>query len=157
MVPLGAFSGGAAGSLLGRHQGLVPSTKGRFESESSAGPRAARPRQTPFPGCLTCEGVLGGGELLPQLAHVVGVHLVVQGAAEPLGLRLVQHRGHRVGHVHHPPGLAGHDEQEAVGRLQDQVLELLRSQTDGHALNCGAKQAEGSKPTPGARFSPPAI
>lgn len=29
VVPLDAFSGGAAASLVERHQGLVPSTKGR--------------------------------------------------------------------------------------------------------------------------------
>jgi len=46
MVPLDAFSGGAAGSLLERHQGLVPSTKGRFQSKSSAGFHAARPHHS---------------------------------------------------------------------------------------------------------------
>lgn len=87
---------------------------------------------------LTAGAALGGGQLLPQLVRVVGVQLVVQRAAQPLRLRLVQHRHHRVRHVHHPARLARHHEQKAVRRLQDQVLQLLRER--------GRDQAQGQRP-----------
>lgn len=53
VVPLDAFSVGAAASLVERHQGLVPSTKGRVESESSAGSPTCQPfLHLPCPGLL---------------------------------------------------------------------------------------------------------
>lgn len=42
----------------------------------------------------TCQGVFRGGKLLTKLVHVVWMHLVIECAAEPVGLWLVQNRGH---------------------------------------------------------------
>lgn len=74
----------------------------------------------------TCHGVLRCAQLLPQFVHVVRVDLLIQGAAKPLGLGLVQNRGHRVRHINHPSCFCRHHEQEAVRRLQDEVLQLLQ-------------------------------
>ena len=53
------------------------------------------------------------------------MELVIDVGPEPVSLALIQHRRHRVRDVDDAAGVAGHDEQEAVGRLQDQVLQLL--------------------------------
>lgn len=51
--------------------------------------------------------------------------MLIQRAAKPLRLRVVEHRRHRVRHVDHAARLRGDHKQEAVGRLQDEVLQLL--------------------------------
>lgn len=63
------------------------------------------------------------------------MHLVVESAAKPLRLGLVQDRGHRVRDVDHPTGLTGHNEEEPISRFQDQMLELLQSKQ----MDCWAK------------------
>lgn len=82
--------------------------------------------------CLTGHGVLRGAELLAEFVYVVRVDLLVQGAAEPLGLWMVQHGGHRVRHVDHTACLSCHHKQEAISCLQDQVLQLLQDKTQPH-------------------------
>lgn len=81
------------------------------------------------PGCArfwTCVVVLCGGELLPELLPVVRVQLVIEGRAEPIGLRLVEDGRHRVRDVNNAPSFAGNHKQKAVGCLQYEMLQLLR-------------------------------
>lgn len=68
----------------------------------SAGSRAGRLLGASW----TCVVVLGRRELLPQLLPVVRVQLVVEGGAEPIGLRLVEDGRHRVRDVHDTSGFA---------------------------------------------------
>lgn len=64
---------------------------GRLQALGPTG-RAGRP-----PDALwTCVVVLCRRELLPQLLPVVQVQLIVEGGAEPIGLRLVEDGRHRV-------------------------------------------------------------
>lgn len=68
------------------------------------------------------------GQLLANLFSVLGVDHVEQRRAVPVILRVIQHRSHRVGNINYPAGVAGDDEQESVGCLQDEMLELLIGQ-----------------------------
>lgn len=70
----------------------------------------------------TCHGVFRGAELFPQLVHIIWMNLLVEGAAEPLRLRMVEDGRHRVWHVDHTARLRSDHKQEAVRSLQDQVL-----------------------------------
>lgn len=81
-------------------------------------------RAGPDASC-TCVVVLCRRELLPQLLPVVRVQLIVEGGAEPFGLRLVEDGRHRVRDVNDASGFARNHEQEAIGRLQDEMLQLL--------------------------------
>ena len=76
----------------------------------------------------TC-GVLCCRELLPELLRVVRVELVVEGGAQPVGLGLVEDGGQGVGDVDDATRFTGHHKQEAVRRLQNQMLQFL--QTEG--------------------------
>jgi len=84
----------------------------------------------------TCHGVLRGAELFSQFVHIVRVNLLIQSAAKPLWLGMVQHRCHRVRHVNDPASLRSNHKQESVRCLQDQVLELLQAQ-EGCVRNRG--------------------
>lgn len=74
---------------------------------------------------LTCHGVFRCTQLLSQLLHVVWMNLLVQSAAKPLRLGLVQHRSHRVWHVDHSSRLSCNYKQEPICSLQDKVFQLL--------------------------------
>ena len=64
-------------------------------------------------------------ELLPHFFHILRVYLVVETRPGPLVLRVVEDRRDRVGRVDDAAGVAADHEEEAVGRLQDQMLKLL--------------------------------
>lgn len=70
----------------------------------------------------TCHGVLWSAELFPQFVHIIRVDLLVQSAAKPLRLGMVQHWCHRVRYIDDPTRLCSNHKQEAIRRLQDQVL-----------------------------------
>lgn len=76
-------------------------------------------------GHVTTVVVLSGGQLFSQFVLIIGVELIIQRRAEPIGLSLVQHRCDRIGHVNHTPALARHHEEETVRCLQYQMLQLL--------------------------------
>ena len=81
----------------------------------------------------TCHGVFWSTELFPQLVHIIRVDLLIQSAAKPLRLGMVQHRCHRVRHVDHPARLCSDHKQEAVRCLQDQMLQFLQG-AEGHII-----------------------
>ena len=66
-----------------------------------------------------------GGQLFAHLLHVVGMQVVVEARSEPVALTLMQDRRDAVGHVDQAARVAGGDEQEPVGRFQNQMLQLL--------------------------------
>ncbi len=87
---------------------------------------ASNERQT-----RTCHRVLRCAQLFPQFVHVIRMDLLKERAAKPLGLQLVQNGSDRVRHVDNTTRLSRHHEQEAVSRLQNQVLQFLWPQTEG--------------------------
>ncbi len=87
---------------------------------------ASNERQT-----LTCHRVLRGGSAVPSVVHVSRMDLLKERAPKPLGLQLVQNGSDRVRHVDNTTRLSRHHEQEAVSRLQNQVLQFLWPQTEG--------------------------
>lgn len=66
-----------------------------------------------------------GGQLLPDFFHIFGMDVVVNAAAEPIVLGLVQNGSDGIRDVNDSAGVAGHDKQKSVGRFQYQMLELL--------------------------------
>lgn len=64
-------------------------------------------------------------QLFLHLLSVVRMNLGVEAGAVPVALRVIEDRCNRVGDVDDPSSAAAHDEQESVGCLQDQVLQLL--------------------------------
>lgn len=82
------------------------------------------PRSTHQP-FLTCHGVFRCTQLLSQLFHIIWMNLLVQSAAKPLRLRLVQHGSHRVRHVDHSSRLSCNYKQEPICSLQDKVFQFL--------------------------------
>lgn len=95
------------------------------------------------------------GQLLADLLHVLGVDVVEDARAEPLALRLVEDRTHGVGHVDDAARVARHHEQEAVGRLQDEVLELLVREEGRLVGAVGAGVARPCAATQSIALSPP--
>jgi len=75
--------------------------------------------------------VLLRAQLVPHLLQVVRVHKVEQTPVRPLAGRVPQHRLHRVAHVDDVARVTLRHEQEAVGRLQYQVLQLLVGEEGG--------------------------
>lgn len=74
---------------------------------------------------LTCHWVFRCTQLLSQLFHVVWMNLLIQSAAKPLRLRLVQHRSHRIWYVDHSSRLSCNYKQEPICSLQDKMFQFL--------------------------------
>ena len=66
-----------------------------------------------------------------HLLLVLWVNVVVDRGAEPVALGVVEDGGDGVGDVDDPAGVAGHDKQEAVGGLEDEVLQLVVREEGG--------------------------
>ena len=69
--------------------------------------------------------IVAGGKLLSDLLLILWVDVVVQRLVEPVPLSVVEDRGEGVGHVDDPAGVARHHEQEPVGGLEYEVLQLV--------------------------------
>lgn len=80
-----------------------------------------------------------GGQLLLDLGHVLRMHNIEPALAQQLGLGIVQHLRHRLGHVHDATPVASDHKQESVGRLQDQHLQLLVGQERRLVLAFGVR------------------